>query len=325
MMETSQPYLKSVIFAFTLTFVFLPIFISFVRKQGWGQKIREEGPADHKTKAGTPTMGGSVFVLAAFIVSWLLGEPTTELSMLWLVILGGFAIGCLDDLTSILKGRNLGLKARQKLVLQGALGVFPAAYLVWGRGIEQIALPGGLVLKGSWLVLLIGLLAVVATTNAVNLTDGMDGLAAGATIPTLIFFAWLGFRQQQPAVSVTALALVGGLLGFLWYNCYPAKVFMGDTGSLALGGGLAAMALVLGRPAMLILVAGIFVAEATSVIIQVSYFKCTKGKRIFRMSPFHHHFALGGMHEVQVVVRFWLVSLSFALAGAYFVFAGAKW
>lgn len=322
---TSQPNVFALVISLFVTLAMTPVFIAFVRSRGWGQKIREEGPADHQVKAGTPTMGGSVFVLASFLGTWLMAEPCMELSMIWLVILGGFAIGLLDDLTGLLKGRNLGLTARQKLVLQGGLGLAPAAYLVWGRGIDQIALPGGWTIHGSFWVLLIGVLVVVSTTNAVNVTDGMDGLASGAAIPTLLFFAGLGAIQGQPAVVVTSLALIGGLLGFLWYNCYPAKIFMGDTGSLALGGALAAMALVLGRPVMLILVAGLFVAEVISIIMQVTYFKSTGGKRIFKMSPFHHHFALSGMHEVQVVIRFWLVSVFFALAGVFFISQGAAW
>lgn len=322
---TSSPNYFAALTSLSVTLLTMPLFIKFVRSRGWGQKIREEGPKDHQSKAGTPTMGGAVFVLASFLATWLIATPSVELAMLWLVILGGFAIGVLDDLTSLLKGRNLGLKARQKLVLQGALGLAPAAYLVWGRGIDHVSLPGGYAIHSSLLVLAIGVLVVVSTTNAVNLADGMDGLAAGAAIPTLLFFAAVGALQGQPAVTVTALALIGGLLGFLWYNCYPARVFMGDTGSLALGGALAAMALVLGRPVMLILVAGLFVAEAVSVILQVTYFKSTGGKRIFKMSPMHHHFALSGMHEVQVVIRFWLVSTFCALAGVYVIAQGGVW
>lgn len=322
---TSSPNYFAALTSLSVTLLTMPLFIKFVRSRGWGQKIREEGPKDHQSKAGTPTMGGAVFVLASFLATWLIAAPSMELAMIWLVVLGGFAIGVLDDLTSLLKGRNLGLKARQKLVLQGALGLAPAAYLVWGRGIDHISFPGGYALHSSLLVLAIGVLVVVSTTNAVNLADGMDGLAAGAAIPTLLFFAAVGALQGQPAVTVSALALIGGLLGFLWYNCYPARVFMGDTGSLAIGGALAAMALLLGRPVMLILVAGLFVSEAVSVIMQVTYFKSTGGKRIFKMSPIHHHFALSGMHEVQVVIRFWLVSTFFALAGVYFVSQGGAW
>lgn len=324
-MITSQPNFFAAVIAMGATLLTMPLFIKFVRSRGWGQKIREEGPKDHQSKAGTPTMGGSVFVLASFLATWLTATPCMELSMIWLVILGGFGIGLLDDLTSLMKGRNLGLKARQKLVLQGALGLAPAAYLVWGRGIDRINLPFGYSVQSSLLVLAIGVLVVVATTNSVNLADGMDGLAAGAAIPTLLFFAGVGAMQGQPSVTATALAIVGGLLGFLWYNCFPARVFMGDTGSLALGGALAAMALVLGRPVMLILVAGLFVMESVSVIMQVTYFKSTGGKRIFKMSPVHHHFALSGYHEVQVVTRFWLVSTIFALAGVYIVAQGGNW
>lgn len=303
----------------------MPVFIKWVSSRGWGQEIRPEGPADHQAKAGTPTMGGAVFVLCSFLAALVTAPYSNELLILWVVILGGFAIGLLDDLTGLMKKQNLGLKARQKLVLQGALGLIPAAYLVFGRGVTSIVLPGGYELHGMAWALGIGILVVVATTNAVNLADGMDGLASGAAIPVLAFFAVLGVCQGQPAVTFTSLALIGGLVGFLWFNCYPAKVFMGDTGSLALGGALAAMALTLGRPIMLVLVGGLFVAEALSVIMQVSYFKATGGKRIFKMSPLHHHFALSGMHEVQVVIRFWLTSLFLTLAGFYFFLQGARW
>ncbi len=308
-----------------LTLLSMPGFIKWVARRGWGQEIRPEGPADHQVKAGTPTMGGSVFVLSAFLATWFVATPSVELAVLWLVILGGFAIGLMDDLTALMKKQNLGLKARQKLVLQGLLGLIPAAYTVWGKGVTSIVFPGGYELKGWAWVLAVGVLVVVATTNSVNLADGMDGLASGAAIPTLGFFALVGLCQGQSAVVLTALGFIGGLLGFLWFNSYPAKVFMGDTGSLALGGALAGMALLTARPVMLVLVGGLFVAEALSVILQVSYFKATKGKRIFKMSPLHHHFALSGMHEVNVVMRFWLTSLFLALLGLYFWGQGCQW
>ncbi len=302
-----------------------PLFIRFVRSRGWGQEIRPEGPADHQVKAGTPTMGGAVFVLVAFIGSWLAAPPTGALAVLWFVVLGGFGIGLLDDLTGLLKRQNLGLKARQKLVLQGLLGVVPSLYLLFGRGQSRIDLPFGFSLEGAFWVLAVGTLVVMATTNAVNLADGMDGLATGAALPTIGFFVWLAYLQGEVAVYATGVAFVGALLGFLWHNCYPAKIFMGDTGSMALGGVVAASALLLGRPVLLVLVGGIFVLEAVSVIVQVSYFKATKGKRIFRMSPLHHHFALGGMHETQVVQRFWLVSTLCALLGAAAIAGGCPW
>lgn len=324
-LDSFPPFYCAAILSLGLTIFAIPGFIRWVQSRGWGQQIRPEGPADHQVKAGTPTMGGAVFVLASFVATWVFAEPNLELSVLWLVILGGFAIGLLDDLTGLMKGRNLGLKARQKLVLQGLLGLAPAAYLVWGRGVDSVPLPGGIELVGAWWVLAIGTLAVVATTNAVNLADGMDGLASGAALPVLAFFAVAGVCQDQLSVTISALAIGGALLGFLWFNCFPAKIFMGDTGSLALGGGVAAMALLLGRPIMLVLIGGLFVAEALSVIIQVSYFKATGGKRVFKMSPLHHHFALSGMHEVQVVIRFWLVSTFFCLTGLYFFLQGCTW
>ena len=307
------------------TLAAMPFYIRWVSSRGWGQEIRPEGPADHAVKAGTPTMGGAVFVAAAFLATLTMAKFTLELAVLWLVILGGFGIGLLDDLTGLMKKQNLGLKARQKLVLQGVLGLFPAAYTVLVKGVTSVVLPGGFELKGSAWVFLVAVLVVVATTNAVNLADGMDGLASGAALPTLAFFALVGACQANSAVTFTALAFMGGLIGFLWFNSYPAKIFMGDTGSMALGGALAGMALLVNRPVMLVLVGGLFVAEALSVIMQVAYFKSTGGKRIFKMSPLHHHFALSGMHEVNVVMRFWLVSLFLALAGLYFWGQGCQW
>lgn len=320
----SQGYHAAVL-SLGVTLLAMPHFIKWVANRGWGQEIRPEGPADHQVKAGTPTMGGAIFVLASFLATWLIAKPTTELAVLWFVILGGFGIGLLDDLTGLMKKQNLGLKARQKLALQGLLGLLPAAYAVWGKGIDSIQLPGGYEIHGWGWVLALGVMVVVSTTNAVNLADGMDGLASGAAIPTLAFFALVASCQGQSGIAVTALAFIGGLLGFLWFNSYPAKVFMGDTGSLALGGALAGMALLCGRPIMLVLVGGLFVAEAVSVMMQVSYFKATGGKRIFKMSPLHHHFALSGMHEVQVVIRFWLTSLFLTLGGLYFWDQGCKW
>lgn len=308
-----------------ITLLCMPHYIKWVSNRGWGQEIRPEGPADHQVKAGTPTMGGAVFVMAAMLATLVMAPLSLELAVLWLVILGGFGIGLVDDLTGLMKKQNLGLKARQKLALQGLLGLFPAAFTVWGKGVTSVVLPGGYELHGTIWVFVTAVMVVVATTNAVNLADGMDGLASGAALPTLAFFALVGACQGDSAVTMTALAFMGGLIGFLWFNSYPAKIFMGDTGSMALGGALAGMALLVNRPVMLILVGGLFVAEAVSVIMQVAYFKSTGGKRIFKMSPLHHHFALSGMHEVQVVMRFWLVSLFLALAGLYFWGQGCQW
>ncbi len=300
-----------------LTLVSMPLYLSYAKRLGWGQEIRPEGPREHQLKKGTPTMGGLVLLFAAFCGS-LWGPVTPEWGALWGVIWGCALLGMVDDLTSIFKKRNLGLKARHKLLVQGTVGMGLGIFLAWYDYFQ----PTSTINVGYTLFL--SVLVVVSTTNAVNLTDGLDGLAAGT-----VFFALLGLAfmdwYQGGGLLVSVLALAAACLGFLWYNCYPAAVFMGDTGSLGLGGALAALALLEGKEFWLLLLGGVFVMEALSVIIQVIYFKVTGGKRVFRMSPLHHHFVLGGMHEVKVTVRFCLVSLVLLGVTIFLMLYGSIW
>ncbi|MGE0493552.1 MAG: phospho-N-acetylmuramoyl-pentapeptide-transferase [Vulcanimicrobiota bacterium] len=298
----------------------MPIFLAYMRRLGWGQEIRPEGPADHQSKAGTPTMGGGVLIPAAMLASLCAGLYSLDLAFFWFITLGCFLLGLVDDMTAITKKRNLGLKARHKLIIQGSLGLMTGLYLVLSRDNPGFWFPGLGRIEGWGWVMALALVVLTSSTNAVNLTDGLDGLAAGTVTSAMLAYGVICAHRGQVELATAALALVGALLGFLWFNCYPAKLFMGDTGSLGLGGALALLALLSDTPFLLMVIGGVFVAEAVSVILQVTYFKTTGGKRIFRMSPLHHHFSLGGLHEVQVTTRFWLVGALLGLLGVYLYF-----
>lgn len=295
------------------------VILPALRRLKAGQEIREVGPNWHKTKAGTPTMGGLMFILgmgiAIFIAGWprmLEGELTHIYVYLFALVFG--IIGFLDDYQKVKKKQNLGLTALQKFLLQLAAAIL---FLVLLR-YEGILKPHLYVpffnvsLPLSWpLYLVFAAFVIVGTVNAVNLTDGLDGLATSVTIPVALFFVsvatWWGYTQ----LGIFAAALLGGLLAFLLFNFHPAKTFMGDTGSLFLGGAVAAMAFAFDMPLVLILVGIVYICETLSVILQVTYFKLTHGKRIFKMSPIHHHFELCGWSEVKVVTVFTAISTVF--------------
>ena len=298
--------------SFALTVLLCPIFIPILHRMKFGQFIREEGPESHLKKAGTPTMGGIV-MLAAFTVSslaYMLNEP--QIFPVILLTVGFGFIGFLDDFIKLAKKRSLGLRAWQKLGLQIVLtGYF--AYVIMNDYPEltQIIIP----FTGGQVVWNLGILfvpfvfiAVLGTVNGANFTDGLDGLATSVTVVIAMFFAIFSLRIESP-VYLTAMIMIGTLLGFLIFNTYPAKVFMGDTGSLALGGFVAAEAFMLKVPLFIIIVAFIYLAEILSVMLQVSYFKITHGKRIFKMSPIHHHFELSGFEETRVVAMFTVVTI----------------
>ena len=278
----------------------------------FGQFIREEGPESHLKKAGTPTMGGIV-MLAAFTVSslaYMLNEP--QIFPVILLTVGFGFIGFLDDFIKLAKKRSLGLRAWQKLGLQIVLtGYFAYVIMSDYPELTQIIIPftGGQV---AWnlgvLFVPFVFIAVLGTVNGANFTDGLDGLATSVTVVIAMFFAVLSLKIGSP-VYITAMIMVGTLIGFLIFNTYPAKVFMGDTGSLALGGFVAAEAFMLKAPLFIIIVAFIYLAEILSVMLQVSYFKITHGKRIFKMSPIHHHFELSGFEETRVVAMFTVVTI----------------
>ena len=330
-----------------------PLLIRFLAKRGYGQVIRDDGPMSHHTKRGTPTMGGIVIIVAtvlAYTIAHIFsGRPPTvsALLVIGLVIALGL-IGFLDDYLKISRKQSLGLTGKQKLISQGTV-----AALFGYLGI-QFADVGGLtpisqnlstvretsIVLGPVLVVIWIALMVVATSNGVNLTDGLDGLASGAAVMTFLAFVLIGvwefgqscalvttancYEVRDPLdLAVLAAAFAGSCTGFLWWNASPAKIFMGDTGSLALGGALAGLAATLRVELLLIPLGGLFVIITLSVIIQTVYFKISGGKRVFKMAPLQHHFELLGWGEVTIVIRFWIIAgLSVALGLGLFY---AQW
>jgi phospho-N-acetylmuramoyl-pentapeptide-transferase len=294
---------------FLLTVLLTPIFIPALQRMKFGQSIREEGPQSHMKKAGTPTMGGLVFIVSIVIttlgVAFYLEMLTTQTIVLVLVFVGFGVIGFLDDFIKVVLKRNLGLTSLQKVIGQIIIAVASFFLLSQGPFETTISVP-----FTNWSVDLgIAYVAfmifwLVGFSNAVNLTDGLDGLVSGTASIAFTTFGVLALVYQQLDIAIFAFAVTGALLGFLIFNANPAKVFMGDTGSLALGGALAMASILVKQELLLVIVGVIFVIETLSVIIQVISFKTT-GKRVFKMSPIHHHFELSGWSEWKVVVVFW--------------------
>lgn len=311
-----------------------PWFIRKMQQLQMGQYIRELGPKTHQVKAGTPTMGGvlMLFAIVASCVLWADWGNFYFLLCLFTTLAFG-AIGFIDDYSKKVAKRNEGgLRAKSKMLLQILIGVAAGIILVKHTGYDtQLAIPfvqKWLTPELGWGYVLLAALILVGSSNAVNLTDGLDGLAAGPiaiAATTYLVFAYLAGNAitanylqifHVPGVGEITVflgALVGASIGFLWYNTYPAQIFMGDTGSLAMGGALGISALCTKNEILLLLVGGLFVVEALSVILQVGFFKITKGRRIFRMAPLHHHFELKGWAEPKVIVRFWIIALVLAL------------
>ncbi|ASK63583.1 phospho-N-acetylmuramoyl-pentapeptide-transferase [Virgibacillus phasianinus] len=316
--------LITIAIAFLITVLLSPIFIPFLRRLKFGQSIREEGPKSHVKKTGTPTMGGIMIVFSIIITSIIMAAKYSfqsigyELWILIFVILGYGLIGFLDDFIKVALKRNLGLTSKQKMFGQVVIALVFYVILRMNNFDTYIQVPGtDIQWDLGWGYALLIIFMLVGTSNAVNLTDGLDGLLAGTAAIAFGAFgilAWSGFPQNE--VAIFALSAVGALLGFLIFNAHPAKVFMGDTGSLALGGSLAAIAILTKLEIILIIIGGVFVIETLSVIIQVISFKTT-GKRIFKMSPLHHHYELMGWSEWRVVTTFWFVGLLFAALGVY--------
>jgi phospho-N-acetylmuramoyl-pentapeptide-transferase len=314
--------------------------------KGYGQLIRDDGPTTHHTKRGTPTMGGTVIVTST-VLAYLIAAlgtsrmPTASGLLLLFLLIGLGAVGFVDDYIKIAKQRSLGLRSRAKMAGQALVAIvfallvlrFPdergqtpaSRFISFTRDWDRWALP-------TILVVLLILLMIAATSNAVNLTDGLDGLASGAC--TMVFGAytvvniWQNnqsceltpsntcYEVRDPLdLAIVSAALTGACFGFLWWNASPAKIFMGDTGSLALGGALAGMAIMTRTELLLVVLGGLFVAQALSVILQVGYFKLTGGRRMFRMAPLHHHFELVGWDEITVVIRFWILTGACVAAG----------
>jgi phospho-N-acetylmuramoyl-pentapeptide-transferase len=323
--------------------------IRVLAKRGYGQLIRDDGPTTHHTKRGTPTMGGLVIVLAT-VLSYFLAtlftshRPSASALLLLFLMVGLGTVGFLDDYIKIARQRSLGLRSRAKFIGQTfvALAFGYLATAKWleddryrtpaGLSISFIREPENLALPTVVVILFIWLM-IAGSSNAVNLTDGLDGLAAGASVMTFGAYTivniwqnnqWCGRTLAQPKcyevrdpldLAVVAAAITGACFGFLWWNASPAKIFMGDTGSLALGGALAGFAVLTRTEFLLALLGGLFVIQTLSVILQVGFFKASGGRRLFRMAPLHHHFEMLGWEEITVVIRFWLIAGIFVAAG----------
>ena len=312
-----QTFIIALVLGLVATLGIYPIAIPFLHKIKFGQSIRTDGPQSHLKKTGTPTMGGLVFVLVPVLVL-LVVMPSAfmdvKIQIVILSYLGYSLIGFIDDFLIVVKKNNDGLSAKMKFLMQTILAVI--IFLMY-RGIASTSILIPLLNieldLGIFYFFLI-MIMFTAESNAVNLTDGLDGLSSGCMIVALAPFILFAIVQNEIGLAVFLLAVLGSLLGFLKNNFFPAKIFMGDTGSLALGGLLAACAMVLKKEILLIIIGGIFVMETLSVVLQVGSFKLT-GKRIFRMAPLHHHFELGGMNEKNVVFMFWTIELIFAFVG----------
>jgi phospho-N-acetylmuramoyl-pentapeptide-transferase len=312
--------------AFLVTVALGATYIEFLQTRKFGQFVREDGPETHLIKAGTPTMGGVVMLLglvAALVVVARLNVATLATLLIVSAVAG---IGLYDDWQKISKKGSEGLSVRYKFLLLTLAVVMADVLALRYVGVTQtIVVPGfdrnlalGPGVVGIALFSLFLLLVIVGTTNAVNLTDGLDGLAAGAGAIALVVYTAIAFLERQYDVAIICGAMVGAIVGFLWYNAHPADVFMGDTGSLAIGGVLAAAAVLTKTELLLPVVGGLFVVEALSVIVQYAVFRLTgRKRRVFKMAPIHHHFEMVGWQENKVVVRFWIVQAAFAACGFF--------
>lgn len=308
--------LLAAIFAAGLVLCIGPLLIPELHKLKFGQSIREEGPKSHQAKSGTPTMGG-IMIILAIVVATVAAAPLTPAVLLALFItLGHFVLGFLDDYIKVVKKRNLGLKAKQKMLGQILIAIVTMIVGTRVLGIDTtiwIPIADVNVDIGVGYYFLV-LFVLVGTSNAVNLTDGLDGLASGTVAIASGAYALVCYMTGHYDLAIFSVAMMMACLAFLRFNAHPAKVFMGDTGSLALGGAIAAVGILTHTEILLAVIGFVFVCEALSVIIQVISFKTT-GKRVFRMSPIHHHFELGGWKETKVVFVFWMVGLVASIVG----------
>ncbi|WP_430534065.1 phospho-N-acetylmuramoyl-pentapeptide-transferase [Listeria rocourtiae] len=312
--------------AFIITVIGVPLFIPFLQKLKFGQSIREEGPQSHQKKSGTPTMGGLVFLPAmiiSFVIMTLIGGwfgVETLLLLIPLVLFG--ALGFLDDYIKVVKKQNLGLRSKQKFLGQVAISILFYCIYHWNGYPDTLTIPfTSIEVNLGWFFLIFIIFWLVGFSNAVNLTDGLDGLVSGLSVIAFGAFGIIAIFQNEGIIAMFCFAIVGAMLGFLLFNKNPAKIFMGDTGSLALGGAIAAISILLEQEWMLLLIGLVFVIETSSVIIQVFYFKVTNGKRLFKMSPIHHHFEHVdiGWSEWRIVFTFWGAGLICAIIALFIV------
>lgn len=311
--------------------IVMPLWIRLLKIDGIGQQIRADGPQSHLVKAGTPTMGGVIILLAVCLTCLIMAKPTAELFLAVGAMLATGALGLFDDVTKVVQKRSLGLTPTGKMIGLTAIVLvffviavnfchvepvirFPGGFAI-NLGVLTTTLSvSGMTIQIPWLYLIFVFLLLAGMSNAVNLTDGLDGLAGGTVMMAMLVMAAICFLRGDVNLAIFCAACAGGCIGFLWYNAYPAQIFMGDTGSLALGGALAAVAVLTNTEVVSLVVGALFIAETLSVMIQVISFKAT-GKRVFLMAPIHHHFEKKGWAETKVVIRFWIVSAACGALG----------
>ena len=306
-----------IIISFVISVVLCPIFIPFLKRLKFGQYVRDEGPQSHLKKSGTPTMGGIIILISIVVTSLIFLKGNKDIIPILFATVGFGIIGFLDDYIKVVMKRSMGLKPWQKMLGQFVVTAIFGYYIVNFSGVSTtmlIPFSGGRYLDLSYLWIPMLFFVFLGTTNGANFTDGLDGLATSVTVLIATFFTVIALSFKESISPITGAA-VGSLLGFLVYNSYPARVFMGDTGSLALGGFVASTAYMLQMPLFIVIVALVYLVEVLSVIIQVGYFKLSGGKRIFKMAPIHHHFELCGWPETKVVTIFSIVTAVLCVIG----------
>ncbi len=309
--------LLAVFISFAVTAICGPFIIPYLRKLKVGQTVRDDGPQSHLKKNGTPTMGGVMILLGVLVGSLIYVKSCPDIIPVLMMTIGFGLIGFIDDYIKVVLKRSMGLRAWQKMLLQFAVTTIFAYYMINIAGISlELILPftNGYSIDIGWFAIVLLYFAVLGTVNGSNFTDGLDGLASSVTAVIAAFFAMVALNVGN-GVAPVALAMLGALLAFLLFNVHPASVFMGDTGSLALGGFVVSIAYMMNMPIFIIIVAFIYLLEVASVIIQVGYFKISGGKRVFKMAPIHHHFELSGWSETRVVAVFTIITILLCVVG----------
>ncbi len=316
-----QYYILHAALAMFIVILLMPVSIYVLQNLKFGQKIRELGPSSHQDKEGIPTMGGAIFFPVIFFLSLFWMDIDINHGIILFVIFINWFLGVVDDFTVIRNADAAGISGWIKLIFQAVSGLVLGLLMYYGGIGREVFLPVLAVHYDLGITVIpFAVLVMISTTNAVNLSDGLDGLAGGLIVLCLLFFLPFLLREGHSSLLILSLQGAGVMLGFLWYNFYPAQVFMGDAGSLMMGALIASVALTSGFGLMLILLGGIFVLETLSVIIQVLYYRLTDGKRIFNMTPLHHHFELAGWQESKVTFRFYILQIIFGLIALYLGF-----
>jgi phospho-N-acetylmuramoyl-pentapeptide-transferase len=308
--------IQGLLLAFALIVILMPPYIRLLQALGFGKRIRQEGPESHFVKEGTPTMGGLLIVVVVLGIYFFLRQPDAATFAPLAALAGVGALGAFDDYLNARTGE--GIRARQKLIWLTAVAFVAAWQIQQTYLITAIAVPfvGPVPIEPS-LYVLFAAFAIIAAANGVNITDGLDGLSGGTVAIAFVAYMLIALLNDpaQPNLALLCSLIIGALLGFLWFNVHPAQIFIGDSGALSLGATLAVTALITGQILVLPLIGIIFVLETGSVMLQVAYFRVTGGQRLFRMSPIHHHFELGGWDEEKITIRFWIVGILAALLG----------